>query len=138
LFPNQFVNARLLVDTIKDTVLIPSAGVQRSPTETFVYAIKEKGNDSVVEMREVKIGPSEGEVTSIVSGLAAGEKVVTDGADKLQPGSKVSTGRPGGASRPASGPGATMHGGGEGKGQHGGGEGGHGGGGRQGKPGAAQ
>jgi len=90
LFPNQFVNARLLVNTIKDTVLIPSAAVQRSPTETFVYVIKEKGNDNVVEMREVKLGPAEGDMTSIVSGLAAGEKVVTDGVDKLQPGSKVS------------------------------------------------
>lgn len=135
LFPNQFVNARLLVDTIKEAVLIPSAAVQRSPTETFVYVIEEKGKDSVVEMREVKIGPAEGDTTSIVSGLAAGEKVVTDGVDKLQPGSKVSMGKPGVASRPTTGPGATTHGAG---GQRGGGEGGRGGGGRQGRPGAEQ
>lgn len=136
LFPNQFVNARLLLDTIKSTVLVPSAAVQRSPTETFVYVIAEKGTDNVVEMREVKLGPAEGDTTSIVSGLAAGEKVVTDGVDKLQPGSKVSTGRPGGSSRPTTGPGAGTHG--EGGGQRGSSEGGHSGGGRQGKPGAQQ
>jgi multidrug efflux system membrane fusion protein len=128
LFPNQFVNARLLVDVIKDTILIPSAAVQRSPSETFVYVIKP---DSTVEMRGIETGPSEGDQTSIVSGLEAGEKVVTDGVDKLQPGSKVSTGggRPGGATRPGGKGAATQGaagGGGEWKGQHGGANGGGG------------
>lgn len=120
LFPNQFVNARLLVDVIKDTIIVPSAAVQRSPTETFVYVIKQ---DSTVEMRGVEIGHSEGDETSIISGLAAGEKVVTDGVDKLQPGSKVSTGGGrGGTTQPGGKNGATTRGagavGGEWKGQH--------------------
>jgi len=102
LFPNQFVNARLLVDTIRGTVLVPTAAIQRSPTATFCYVIKE---DGTVEMREVEVGPSEGDQTSIDSGLEAGEKVVTDGVDKLQPGSKVSTGggKPGSATNPTTG-----------------------------------
>jgi multidrug efflux system membrane fusion protein len=88
LFPNQFVNARLLIDTLRQTVLIPAAAVQRSPQSTFVYVVKA---DNTVEMRDVAVGPSEGDETSVRSGLAAGETVVTDGVDKLQPGAKVST-----------------------------------------------
>jgi multidrug efflux system membrane fusion protein len=86
LFPNQFVNARLLVDTIKGTVLIPTAALQRSPQSTFVYVIKP---DSAVEMRPVDVQLTEGDDAAIRKGLAAGENVVTDGVDKLQPGSKV-------------------------------------------------
>ncbi len=91
LFPNQFVNARLLVDTLKNVVLVPSAAVQRSPKTTFVYIAKvdEKG-DGTVELREVTTGASEGDETVIEKGVAAGEVVVTEGVDKLQSGSKVS------------------------------------------------
>jgi len=86
LFPDQFVNARLLVDTLRDVVLVPAAAVQRSPTSTFVYVVKP---DATVDMRNVVIGPTEADETVIESGLAAGENVVTDGVDKLQQGTKV-------------------------------------------------
>lgn len=87
LFPNQFVNARLLVETQRDAVVVPSSAVQRGPASPFVYVLQP---DETVELRSVVIGPSEGIETSITSGLQPGETVVTDGIDKLQPGSKVS------------------------------------------------
>lgn len=88
LFPNQFVNARLLVDQIKDAVIIPSAAIQRGPDFSFVYVIRD---DETVELRKVDLGPTEGAETSIRSGLVPGELVATEGLDKLQPGAKVST-----------------------------------------------
>jgi multidrug efflux system membrane fusion protein len=94
LFPNQFVNARLLVDTKRDTVIVPAAAVQRSPQGMFAYVVKP---DGTVEMRTITVGPSEKDDVSIESGLTEGETVVTDGVDKLQPGAKVSVGKPGGA-----------------------------------------
>ena len=87
LFPNQFVNARLLVDTKREAIVVPSAAVQRGPTSMFIYVVQA---DETVELRTVVIGPAEGNETSIESGLTAGELVVTDGIDKLQPGTKVS------------------------------------------------
>lgn len=87
LFPNQFVNARLLIDVKREAVIAPSAAVQRGPDLTFVYVVK---SDETVELREVEIGPTEGDETSIERGLAPSEMVVTDGVDKLQPGAKVS------------------------------------------------
>jgi multidrug efflux system membrane fusion protein len=89
LFPNQFVNARLLVDTLRGVVLVPAAAVQRGPSSTFVYVVKP---DETVEMRSVTLGPTEGEQTVVESGVVAGEVVVTDGVDKLQDGSKVTVG----------------------------------------------
>ena len=86
LFPNQFVNARLLVDTKKDAVLVPTAALQRSPQSMFVYVVK---NDSTVEMRNVVVGPTEGDQANVASGLAPGEVVVIEGVDKLQQGMKV-------------------------------------------------
>jgi membrane fusion protein, multidrug efflux system len=86
LFPNQFVNARLWVDTKRDTVLIPVAALQQSPQSAFVYVVKA---DSTVEMRPVVAGPKVGDEASVESGLSAGEVVVTDGLDKLQKGTKV-------------------------------------------------
>ncbi len=86
LFPNQFVNTRLLVDTKKGALIVPTAAVQRGPTSTFVYAVKA---DDTVEQRTVVVGPSEGTETAIESGLKVGELVVTDGIDKLQPGAKI-------------------------------------------------
>jgi len=88
LFPNQFVNARLLVDTKRDAVLAPTAALQRSPQSTFVYVVK---GDSTVEMRNILVGPSEGDAVAIESGLAPGEVVVIEGVDKLQRGMKVAT-----------------------------------------------
>ena len=86
LFPNQFVNARLLVDTLRNTVIIPAAGVQRGPDFAFAYVVKA---DNTVEMRTIKPGPTEGDLIAISDGLQPGEVVVTDGADKLIAGSKV-------------------------------------------------
>lgn len=86
LFPNQFVNTRLLVDTRRDAIVVPSAAVQRGPSSTFVYVVK---SDETVELRNVTVGPTEGAETSIDYGVQPGEIVVTDGIDKLQPGAKV-------------------------------------------------
>ena len=87
LFPNQFVNARLLVNTIQNAILIPAAGLQRSQQGAFVYVVKP---DQTVEMRSVTVGATQGDVIAIDKGLAAGDRVVTDGVDKLQQGSHVS------------------------------------------------
>ncbi len=86
LFPNQFVNVRMLVDTDRNVVLIPTAAVQRSALGTFVFVVKP---DHTVEERKVEIGAAEGETTSVISGVQAGERVVVEGADRLQQGSKV-------------------------------------------------
>ena len=86
LFPNQFVNVRMLIDTLHDAVLIPTAAIQRGSQGTFVYVVKE---DSSVAVRPVALGPAKGEITSVGRGLQAGEKVVVDGADKLREGAKV-------------------------------------------------
>jgi len=87
LFPNQFVNAKLLVNTIHNAILIPAAGLQRSQQGSFVYVVKP---DQTVEMRSVTVGATQGDVIAIDKGLAAGDLVVTDGVDKLQQGSHVS------------------------------------------------
>lgn len=87
LFPNQFVNTRLLVEVKENAIVIPSVAIQRGPNSTFVYVVKA---DETVELRKVQIGPTEGTETSIESGLREGEQVVTDGLDKLQPNTKVS------------------------------------------------
>jgi multidrug efflux system membrane fusion protein len=98
LFPNQFVNARLRVDTLTNVVLVPAAAIQRSPQSTFVWVV---GRDSTVEMRDVEVQLTEGDDTSIRKGLAAREVVVIDGVDKLQPKGKVSVIAPGGSPRKA-------------------------------------
>ena len=86
LFPNQFVNARLLLDTIHNAVLVPNAAIQHSPESAFVYVVKP---DNTVEARNVEVQGTERDQTAIARGLTAGEVVVTDGVDKLQPGAKV-------------------------------------------------
>jgi membrane fusion protein, multidrug efflux system len=85
LFPNQFVNARLLLDIKHDAVVIPSVAVQRGSQGAFVYVVKP---DQTVAMRPVKMGPTQGDDAG-VEGVAAGELVVVDGADKLRDGAKV-------------------------------------------------
>jgi multidrug efflux system membrane fusion protein len=97
------VNARLLVDTVKGAVIVPTAAVQRGPESTFAYVVKP---NSTVELRPVTVGPAEGESSSIKSGISPGEVVVTDGVDKLQPGTKVAV-QHGPATRPTSAPAAT-------------------------------
>ncbi len=91
LFPNQFVNALLLVDTLKGVAIIPSAAIQRGPQGAFVYVVKD---DSTVELRVVDVQGTDGDDTAIGKGLAGGETVVTDGLEKLRPGSKVALPKP--------------------------------------------
>lgn len=88
LFPNQFVNTRLLVDTKRDAIVVPSAAVQRGPGSPFVYVVK---SDETVEKRDVTIGPAEGSDTTIEYGVQPGEIVVTEGIDKLQDKARVAT-----------------------------------------------
>ena len=86
LFPNQFVNVRMLTQTLNDATLVPTAAIQRGAPGTFVYVVKD---DQTVTVRPVKLGPAQGEVTVVTSGLMPGARVVVDGADKLREGAKV-------------------------------------------------
>ena len=106
LFPNQFVNARLLLDVMREIILVPAAAVQRGSQGTFVYVVRD---DKSVTVRAVKLGPTEGETAAIESGLSAGEIVVVDGTDKLREGAKVEIGERNAAAVPADG-GAPKHG----------------------------
>ncbi len=85
LFPNQFVNARLLVKTLTNVILVPSASIQRNGDSAFVYVVQA---DNTVLSRDVKIVAAEGEITA-VTGVKPKEELVTDGFDKLQSGSKI-------------------------------------------------
>jgi multidrug efflux system membrane fusion protein len=87
LFPNQFVNARLLLDLRHNAVIIPTAAIQRSPQTSFVYVVKP---DNTAEVRNIVSTLTEGDEAAVDSGLEAGETVVIDGVDKLQQGTKVS------------------------------------------------
>lgn len=89
LFPNQFVNVRLLVDRLQDVVVVPQAAVQHGPNGTFVYVVQK---DDTVELRHVTIQASEAGQVAISAGLSAQETVVTSGLDRLRPGASVSTG----------------------------------------------
>jgi len=88
LFPNQFVNVRLLVDSKRETVMVSHAAIQRGPQSTFVYVVKD---DSTVDLRQVVLGPTEGDDVAIERGLSPGERVVIEGVDKLQRGMQVAT-----------------------------------------------
>jgi membrane fusion protein, multidrug efflux system len=94
LFPNQFVNARLLVSKVQNAVIVPSAAVQRSPQSQYVYVITSK---NTVEPHDVDVRLTEGDETALGKGIAAGDLVVTDGVDKLQKGTVVSARIIGGA-----------------------------------------
>lgn len=87
LFPNQFVNTRLLVDVMRNATIVPTSAVLTGSIGQFVYVVKP---DNTVTVRKVKPGPVDGERTSIVSGIALGERVVTDGSDRLREGAKIS------------------------------------------------
>lgn len=87
LFPNQFVNIRLALDTRKNAIIVPSVAIQRGPTGTFVYVVQD---DGTVTMRAVKLGLSVENNIAVDDGLKAGERVVVDGAEKLTEGMKVS------------------------------------------------
>ena len=87
LFPNQFVNVRMLVDTKAGATVIPAAAVQRGTPGTFVYAVDPASK--MVSVRKVKLGPAQGETVSVEEGLQPGTLVVVDGADKLREGAVV-------------------------------------------------
>jgi multidrug efflux system membrane fusion protein len=86
LYPNQFVNIQLLLDTHKDVTIMPTAGVQRGVPGTFVYLINA---DNTVSVRKVTLGVTEGDRVEVVSGLVPGDRIVIDGADKLRDGAKI-------------------------------------------------
>lgn len=86
LFPNQFVNVRLLLDTLTGVVAVPTAAVQQGAKGSFVYRLGEGGKVAAVP---VKLGPVDGMLAAVDSGLAAGDKVVVDGLDKLKDGAQV-------------------------------------------------
>ncbi len=86
LFPNQFVNVRLLLDTLHDAIVVPGAAMQQGASGSYVYVVKP---DSTVGMRAVTTGPTSGDLVSITKGLATGERVVVDGADQLRDGAKI-------------------------------------------------
>jgi membrane fusion protein, multidrug efflux system len=92
LFPNQFVNVRLLVKTLTDVNLVPEAAIQRNNDAAFVYLIQPDGS---VKQQNVQILTTEGQV-SAVTGVDPGQKVVTDGFDRLQNGSKITIRKPSG------------------------------------------
>jgi len=105
LFPQQFVNARLTVDTMSNAIVAPNAAIQQGAQGAFVYVVND---DNTVSVRQIKTGPVDGERTAILSGLKAGEKVVIDGVDRLRDGAKVTvrntqaqTGAPGKPPAPA-------------------------------------
>ena len=86
LFPSQFVNAKLLVDTLHDATIVPTAAVQRGAPGTYVYVVNA---DDTVSVRKIEVGPAEGDRTAVLSGLKPGEQVVIDGADRLRDKAKV-------------------------------------------------
>jgi multidrug efflux system membrane fusion protein len=86
LFPNQFVNAQLLVKTLHNTVMVPTAAIQRGAPGTYVYVINA---DNTVSVRPINIGPSDGPMAAVNSGLTVGERVVVDGTDRLRDGARV-------------------------------------------------
>jgi multidrug efflux system membrane fusion protein len=91
LWPGAFVNARLLVQTMKNAIVIPTAAVQRGPNGTFVYLLKP---DQTVAMKVVKVGQQDDVQAVITDGIAAGDTVVTTGFARLQEGTKVEVGQP--------------------------------------------
>ena len=123
LFPSEFVNVKLLVDTLQNAVLVPTPAVQTGAPGDYVYLVN--ANNSV-SVHKVTLGPSDGKNTVITSGLAAGNIVVTDGTDRLSDGAKIqaAAARPAsgsvGAAAPASGAGAASDAQGQHKHAHGG------------------
>lgn len=86
LFPNEFVNVRMLVDTLHQAVLVPTPAVQSGAPGDYVYLVNA---DQTVSVHKVTPGPSDGQFTAILAGLDAGQQVVTDGMDRLSDGAKI-------------------------------------------------
>lgn len=93
LWPNQFVNVHLLLEKRKDAIVIPAAAIQRGPQGTFTYVVD---TSNTVQMRPVDVALTQGNAVVVASGLQPGEKVVTDGQEKLQAGSRVAPQAPAG------------------------------------------
>jgi multidrug efflux system membrane fusion protein len=86
LFPNQFVNAHVLVDTLHNVVRVPVPAVQQGAPGSYVYVINQ---DDTVSVRPITVGPIDGGQAQVISGLSPGDRVVTDGTDRLRDGQKV-------------------------------------------------
>jgi multidrug efflux system membrane fusion protein len=86
LFPNQFVNAQLLVKTLHDVATVPTAAIQRGAPGTYVYVVNA---DNTVSVRPISVGPTDGPLAAVNSGLSVGERVVVDGTDRLRDGTHV-------------------------------------------------
>jgi multidrug efflux system membrane fusion protein len=95
LFPNQFVNVTVLVDTLRNQIVVPTTAVRHGPQGDYVWVLQP---DRTAKMRPVRVGPGTAETVSLASGLAVGETVITDGGDRLREGAKVNL--------PGQGPGA--------------------------------
>jgi multidrug efflux system membrane fusion protein len=92
LYPNQFVNVRLLIDVLKNAVVVPASTIQRGSQGTFLYVVKE---NQTAELRQVTIKTTEGNDVALASGVEAGEMVVLEGMDKIQDGARVDVQTPG-------------------------------------------
>jgi multidrug efflux system membrane fusion protein len=114
LFPNQFVNVRLLVKTLPNVVTVPTSAIQRGAPGAYVYVINP---DNTVAVRPVSTGPIDGNITAINSGLAAGDRVVIDGTDRLRDGLKVIVVGESGQAAPPAASGGQSGGQGDGQGQ---------------------
>src|SRR5215472_17074927 len=86
LFPNQFVNIKLIVNTIREADILPNSAIQRGAPGTFLYVVKP---DRTVAVQKVTLGPTDGQRVAIMSGLQPGDSVVVDGTDRLRDGAKV-------------------------------------------------
>jgi len=119
LWPNAFVKAKLLVETRKDAIVIPTVAVQRGPQGTYVYTV---GDDKTAEMTPVTIALTTGESTVVSKGLAGGEHVIIEGQNQVRPGGRVEPSHGGngpGSGQPGAGPGqSATPGGSSGSGEH--------------------
>jgi membrane fusion protein, multidrug efflux system len=86
LFPNQFVNVKLVVDTLHDATIVPSAAIQIGAPGPYVYLANA---DATVSVRPIKLGPSDGERVAVLEGLTPGDEAVVDGVDRLRDGAKI-------------------------------------------------
>ncbi len=113
LFPNQFVNAHLLIETLQNVVTVPTSAIQRGSPGAYVYVINA---DNTVAVQQIVTGAVDGKLTAVTSGLTAGERVVVDGTDRLRDGLHVIVAAANDQAAPAGG--ARTRGAGQGQGQH--------------------
>jgi membrane fusion protein, multidrug efflux system len=102
LFPSEFVNVKMLVDTLKNAVLVPTPAVLNGAPGDYVYLANT--TDNTVSVHKVTLGPSDGKNTAILAGLSLGDTVVIDGTDRLNDGAKISISKAGPAGAPAGAP----------------------------------